>query len=52
VALWNLGLPKGHTQRIKRAGAEEAVRRAMASPDATRRTKESGQELLSVLRNV
>ena len=38
-------------QRIKRAGAEEAVQRAMASPDAWSSTKEEGQALLSVLRN-
>ena len=38
-------------QRIKRAGAEEAVQRAMASPDAYASTKEQGQALLSVLRN-
>jgi len=39
-------------QRIKRAGAEEAVQRAMASPDATAKTKEHGQKLLSLLSNV
>jgi hypothetical protein len=39
-------------QRIKRAGARKAVQRAMASPDATAVTKERGQKLLSVLRNV
>ena len=52
-ALLNLaGGPNDIQQRIKRAGAEEAVQRAMASPDATAVTKEKGQELLSVLRNV
>jgi hypothetical protein len=37
---------------MKRANAEEVVQRAMTSSYATRMTKESGQELLSVLRNV
>ena len=44
--------PNDIQQRIKRAGARKAVQRAMASPDATAVTKEKGQELLSVLRNV
>ena len=39
-------------QRIKSAGAEEAVQRAIASPDASESTKEQGQELLSLLRSV
>ena len=52
-ALLNLaGGPNDIQQRIKRAGAEEAVQRAMSSPDATALTKESGQELLSLLRSV
>ncbi len=52
-ALWILGRSnRGILQRIKRAGAEEAVQRAMASPDAFALTKEQGQELLSLLRNV
>ena len=52
-ALWILGRSnRDIQQRIKRAGAEEAVHRAIASPDATAVTKEKGQELLSVLRNV
>jgi hypothetical protein len=51
-ALWTLGQSnRDIQQRIKRAGAEEAVQRAMASPDAWSRTKEEGQALLSVLRN-
>jgi hypothetical protein len=37
-------------QRIKSAGAEEAVQRAIASPDASESTKNQGQELLSLLR--
>ncbi len=53
TALWILGRSnRDIQQRIKRAGAEEAVHRAIASPDATARTKERGQELLSRLRNV
>ncbi len=52
-ALLNLGRSnRDIQQRIKRAGAEEAVQRAMSSPDATALTKESGQELLSLLRSV
>ena len=52
-ALLNLAEgPNDIQQRIKRAGAEEAVQRAMASPDATAVTKKKGQKLLSVLRNV
>ncbi len=52
-ALLNLGRSKRDIQqRIKRASAEEAVQRAMSSPDATPLTKESGQELLSLLRSV
>ena len=39
-------------QRIKRAGAEEAVQRAIASPGALESTKKQGQELLSLLRSV
>jgi len=51
-ALWTLGQSNGDIQqRIKRAGAEEAVQRAMASPDVWAWTKEKGQALLSVLRN-
>ena len=51
-ALWTLGQSNGDIQQgIKRAGAEEAVQRAMASPDARALTKEQGQALLSVLRN-
>jgi hypothetical protein len=51
-ALWTLGQSNGDIQQcIKRAGAEEAVQRAMASPDARSSTKEQGQALLSVLRN-
>ena len=51
-ALWTLGQSTGDIQqRIKRAGAEEVVQRAMASPDARALTKEQGQALLSVLRN-
>ena len=51
-ALRTLGQSNGDIQqRIKRAGAEEAVQRAMASPDARASTKEQGQALLSVLTN-
>jgi hypothetical protein len=51
-ALWNLGQSNGDIQqRIKRVGAEEAVQRATASPDARAWTKEQGQALFSVLRN-
>jgi hypothetical protein len=39
-------------QRIKRAGAGEAVRRAIAAPAATANTKTWGQEVLDVLKNV
>jgi hypothetical protein len=61
AALWDLGrsnsdmqqrINRDMQQRIKRAGAEEAVQRAMASPDATAKTKEHGQKLLSLLSNV
>ncbi len=39
-------------QRIKRAGAGEAVRRAMAVPAATANTKTWGQKVLDALKNV
>ena len=39
-------------QRIKQAGAGEAVRRAMAAPGATANTKTWGQKVLDALKNV
>jgi hypothetical protein len=53
MALWILGRSnRDILQRIKSAGAEEAVQRAIASPDASESTKKQGQELLSLLRSV
>ena len=53
TALWILGRSnRDILQRIKSAGAEEAVQRAIASPDASESTKKQGQELLSLLRSV
>ena len=39
-------------QRIKRAGAGEAVKRAISAPGAMADTKELGQLLLDSLKNV
>jgi hypothetical protein len=47
-----LGASREVQQRIKRANAEEAVKRAMAGADATAFTKEMGRRLLDTLVNV
>ena len=52
-ALLNIGRSnRDLQQRIKRAGAEEEVRRAMAASNATEEVKGIGQELLDRLANV
>ncbi len=51
-ALCNLADRSDLRQRIKRAGAGEAVRRAMAVPAATANTKTWGQEVLDALKKV
>ena len=54
--LCNLGTGPGASrdlqQCIKRANAEEAVRRAMASDDASADTRKAGQQLLDAVVNV
>ncbi len=51
-ALCNLADRSDLQQRIKRAGAGEAVRRAMAAPGATADTKTWGQKVLDALEKV
>ena len=52
-ALYNLAANHPENQqRIKRAGAGEAVKRAISAPGAMADTKELGQLLLDSLKNV
>ena len=52
AALYNLTLNADNQVRAKSAGAEDAVKRAMALQDATADTKEWGQKVLDRLKNV
>ena len=51
-ALANLTLNSANKAKAKSAGAEDAVKRAMALQDATAKTKEKGQKVLDRLKNV
>ena len=53
LALCNLALNNADNQvKVKSAGAEDAVKRAMALKDATALTKDWGRKLLDRLKNV
>ena len=52
AALYNLTLNSDNKAKAKSAGAEDAVKRAMALQDATAETKEWGQRVLDRLKNV
>ena len=52
VALYNLTFNSANKAKAKSAGAEDAVKRAMALQDATANTKEWGQIVLDRLKNV
>ena len=52
-ALLNIGWSnRDLQQRIKSAGAEQEVRKAMSASNATAKAKEKGQQLLDRLANV
>jgi hypothetical protein len=51
-ALLNLTVNSANKAKAKSAGAEDAVKRAMALQDATAKTKEWGQKVLDRLKNV
>ena len=52
LALANLTFNANNKAKAKSAGAEDAVKRAMALQDATAKTKERGQIVLDRLKNV
>jgi hypothetical protein len=52
ITLHNLTFDADNQVKAKSAGAEDAVKRAMALQDATELTKEWGQKLLDRLQNV
>ena len=50
AALWNLAVNNGANKtKIKQAGGEEKVKRAVAAPNATPKTKDYGQRVLNAL---
>ena len=51
-ALWNLALNDDNQVKVKSAGAEDAVKRAMVLKDVTAMTKEWGAKLLDRLKKV